>query len=55
LRRLHLEHVAEPLATASSDGASKAIAMRFSVPNWLISSGRSEPLTFSKSSAGPPP
>jgi len=40
--------------TASSDGASKARHIRRSVPNWLISSGSSEPLTFSNSSAGPP-
>ena len=41
-------------ATLSSDGASNARHMRRSVPNWLISSGCSEPLTFSNSSAGPP-
>ena len=42
-------------ATASRLGAPKAMAMRRSVPNWLISSGCSEPFGFSKSSAGPPP
>ena len=42
-------------ATASRLGAPNAMAMRRSVPNWLISSGCSEPFGFSKSSAGPPP
>ena len=28
--------------------------MRRSLPNWLISTGRSEPITFRNSSAGPP-
>ena len=42
-------------ATASRLGAPNAIAMRRSVPNWLMSSWCSEPFGFSKSSAGPPP
>ena len=42
-------------ATASRLGAPNAMAMRRSVPNWLMSSGCSEPFGFSKSSAGPPP
>ena len=42
-------------ATASRLGAPNAMAMRRSVPNWLISSGCSEPFGFSNSSAGPPP
>ena len=41
-------------ATASRLGAPKARHMRRSVPNWLMRSGRSEPFTFVKRSAGPP-
>ena len=41
-------------ATSSSDDAPNARHIRRSVPNWLISSGCDEPLTFSNSSAGPP-
>src|SRR5215203_498126 len=41
-------------ATASSDGASNALHIRLSVPNWLISSAWRVPLTFSNRSAGPP-
>ena len=40
--------------TSSRLAASKARHMRRSVPNWLIRSGCSEPLTFSNRSAGPP-
>ena len=40
-------------ATSSSRSTPKARHMRRSVPNWLISSGCCEPLTFSKRSAGP--
>src|SRR5918996_507942 len=42
-------------ATASRLSAPNARHMRLSVPNWLMSSGRSEPFTFLKRSAGPPP
>src|SRR5919109_345050 len=42
-------------ATASSDVAPKARHIRRSVPNWLIRSGWSDPLTFSNKSAGPLP
>ena len=41
-------------ATSSRLGSPKARHIRRSVPNWLMSSGRCEPLTFVKSSAGPP-
>jgi hypothetical protein len=41
-------------ATASRDGASNAMHIRRSAPNWLISSGCSDPFTFSNRSAGPP-
>ena len=40
-------------ATSSSRSTPNARHMRRSVPNWLISSGSFEPLTFSKRSAGP--
>ena len=40
--------------TSSRLAASKARHIRRSVPNWLIRSGCSEPLTFSNRSAGPP-
>ena len=39
-------------ATASRLSAPNARHMRRSVPNWLMSSGRSEPLTFLKRHAG---
>ena len=41
-------------ATSSSRSTPKARHMRRSVPNWLISSGCSEPFGCSKRSAGPP-
>ena len=41
-------------ATASRLSSPNARHMRRSVPNWLIRSGRSEPLTFLKRSAAPP-
>ena len=41
-------------ATSSSCSTPNARHIRRSVPNWLISSGCSEPFGFSNSSAGPP-
>ena len=41
-------------ATSSRRSTPNARHIRRSVPNWLIRSGSREPLTFSKSSAGPP-
>ena len=41
-------------ATSSIVRAPKAIAMRFSVPNWFVSTGNCEPATLVKRSAGPP-
>ena len=41
-------------ATASRLSSPKARHVRRSVPNWLMRSGRCEPLTFVKRSAGPP-
>ena len=40
-------------ATSSSRSTPSARHMRRSLPNWLIRSGRREPLTLRKSSAGP--
>ena len=55
LRRLHLEHVLEPARRRRrARSTPKARHIRRSVPNWLISSGCREPLTFSNRSAGPP-
>ena len=55
LRRLHLEHVLEPRSRPRRGvGSPKARHIRRSVPNWLMRSGCSEPLTFVKRRAGPP-
>jgi hypothetical protein len=35
-------------ATSSSERAPKASAIRFSVPNWFVSTGYAEPSTFPK-------
>ena len=56
LGRLHLEHVGELRGdVVEARSTPKAMAMRRSVPNWLMSRGCSEPFGFSKSRAGPPP
>ena len=41
--------------SSSSRSTPNAMHIRRSVANWLITSGRSEPLTLRKSSAGPSP
>ncbi len=40
--------------SSSRRSTPRAMHIRRSVPNWLITSGMSEPLTFVNSSAGPP-